>query len=284
MYTNRFKIVVWRLLVLLLLILTMACSALGDSHTPPADTDRGSGRTPVSRDADGSGASEPDAAPKTVAADAGEPAGQPDGAGVDNSKLLPITPGAARVENGFLIIPGMVENRTGAWINFVKVSIRLFDKDGKEITTTSTLGETTQRAYTSNRIVPPGEIGYFDYIRDLTHIEGTYDHYELTVQAYETDLRTVPDVLDLVVENMPDNTIAISGKLSNSGSETCEEPVAVIVASTGDGLVYSIDDDYPDDDAVRSLAPGESAAFSRVLNNFDAKIANVKVVSTCSNY
>lgn len=283
MYTYHFKKVCLCLVALLLLILTMACGGFMGAGTPPPD--RGSSNnTPRPRDADSGGASQPDGAPQTVAVDEGDPTRQPDVPGVDNSELLPITPGVARVtDTGFLVIPGTVENRTGTWINLVKVSIRLYDKDGKELTATDTLGQTPQRIYTSNEIVPPGEMGYFHYIRELDNIEGAYDHYELMVQAYETDVRAVPDILDLVVEDTPEDSIAIRGKLSNSSSEDCKYPAAIIVAFTEDGLVYSVESDYPEDD-VKLLELGASAPFSYTLRNGDSKIDSVKIVSTCANY
>ncbi|MBN2005113.1 MAG: hypothetical protein JXA21_17270 [Anaerolineae bacterium] len=190
---------------------------------------------------------------------------------------LPVTLGIARVDaTGFLNIPGSVENRTGEWVRYITVHFKLYDKRGKELTVRTTLGESDKGSTTKNTIVAPGGTGYFHHLRDTGEIEGEYDHFEMTVEAFATDARVVLEATDVVVGDLSADPISVSGKIKNVGRENCTSPFAIIITYSG-GKIRSVEDVILKEDPS-ALMPNESADFEALMMTDEVKIDAVKVI------
>ena len=224
----------------------------------------------------------------TAVPPAGVTAAPPAGATVpaEGKTQLPITPGVAHVtDTGFLKISGSVENRTGAWIGLIIINVKLYDKDNNLLMATSTTGETDQVATVDNGILAPGETGYFMYLRDITHIQGTFDHFELSASANEVPERVQAKASDVNIGPLSETFVEVSGNFSNVSQTTCFKPAVVAIGYTADGKIYEVESSYPEDQAgayLSQMEPGQKAPFKFSIENENQHLVKIDVVAGCN--
>lgn len=193
-----------------------------------------------------------------------------------------------RVEDGFVLIQGLVDNCTDRWVD-IKINITLYDANGNPLNATSTTGEGEQVAFVSNRPVAPGATGAFQYIRDTAYIEGEYDHSELSAEWIEANTGYAARVTspDFDIDE-GDLFVTVSGVFESVGTVPCPSPVIVAVGYDEDGNVYSVAEvaltDMSGND-IEELAPGDSVPFEGVLlENYTGEVQNVEVMAGCYLY
>ncbi len=185
---------------------------------------------------------------------------------------LPLSEGQARVEGGFLIIPGEVTNSSDRWIRGVRIEIELFDASGRRIH--------RDKVYAQRDHLAPHEVSPFKFIRDVNRIEGTYARHTLTVSAVPG-----PSTLSCLAEDVAVErdglAYRISGTLKSTGSESCRNAQAVAAGYDAGGRVYDLAGRYPDT-GPGGLAPDQRIPFQLLLDNHSGKIVQVKVWGACS--
>jgi hypothetical protein len=185
---------------------------------------------------------------------------------------LPLSEGPARVEGGFLIIPGEVTNASGQWIRGVRIDVELFDASGRRIH--------QDRVHAQRDHIAPGEVSPFKFIRDVAKIKGTYAHHVLSVSAVPGP-STLSCVAEKIVVEREGLAYRIRGTLRSTGSEPCRNAQAVAAGYDASGRVYDVAGRYPDTGAG-GLAPEESSPFHVLLENHSGNIVNVKAWGACS--
>ena len=192
-----------------------------------------------------------------------------------------------RVEDGFVRVRGLVDNCTDQWVDIV-VHLTLYDAGGNPLNVSSTTGETEQDAFVLNRPLAPGATGVFDYIRDTAYIEGTYNHAGLSADWVEAGNSYRGDITSYNYDINPDESlVTVSGTFKSTGAASCPSPLAVAVGYNEDGDVCSVNDEWLTDEAgndIDELAPGETANFELLLDNFRGEVRDVKVLAGCSFY
>lgn len=208
--------------------------------------------------------------------------------GVDASKLV-IVEGRARLdaETGFLKIPGEIRNDTGQWITSACVSIRLFDAAGKELTTSSVatavaedLGrEPGEFVYADRTFIPPGEVGVFQFLRDVKKIRGTYASHKLSVTARPVSGAPVVALRGLTTPKN-DGHLGARGQIENTGGVGCRSPKAVLGLYAADGKLVGTTTVQPDEMFQKMLAPRASVAFA-LASVGEPAAASVKAWADC---
>jgi hypothetical protein len=200
---------------------------------------------------------------------------------------LVLRAGVARIDEvGFLMIPGEVENRTGKWLTGMMINVKLYDKAGQELTVGNVMGSTDQGVVTDNEIIGPNEVGAFMYLRDTQRIKGTYDHYQLSVEAREADHgATYGEVSEVKITKDKDTSfIEVTGKITSKGVKPCKWPGGVAIAYDAKGQVYLVNASgigKSTEEPVKTLSPGQSGAFSILFDNTSGEIKNIKVLPAC---
>ena len=194
------------------------------------------------------------------------------GRGAAAPSKLPLAEGPARVEDGFLIIPGEVTNATDQWIRGVRIDIELYDASGRRIH--------QDRVHTQRDHLAPHEVSPFKFIRDLAKIQGKYARHTLSVSAVPGP-STLACVAEEVVIEREGSGFRIHGVLRSTGSEPCRNAQAVAAGYDASGRVYDVAARYPDTDPG-GLAAEQTVPFQLVLENRNGHIVDVKAWGACS--
>jgi hypothetical protein len=164
---------------------------------------------------------------------------------------LPITEGKGRTEDGFMIIPVTVQNDTGAPVRSVFVKAELLDANGTVI-------HVDAFSLDSFRL-QPGEIGYGEYLRDVTKINGQPSSWRLSIAAAQTAQPQYHAVAENVTVTDEGGGFAeVEGTIRNDGSDTCVSPTAILAVYENGSVLYRINS-WP---LTSDLPAGESATFN----------------------
>jgi hypothetical protein len=201
-------------------------------------------------------------------------------AGAQNTEELVFQKGLGRIDNGFIIIPGAVENKTAKWLE-ITIQVKLFDKEGKELVANKDM----EPATTVNYRVAPGALGAFQYINEIAkEQESTYDHYELSTEVQEVEGASTGEFFDVKTENTDSGFIKVTGTFKSAGTNACSFPTAVAVAYDAQGLIYEVVEIGVHDasnNLVEELKAGETGTFDLLVESGDGQVKDVKVVGGC---
>ncbi len=190
----------------------------------------------------------------------------------DAQSKLPLKEGVARVEGGYVVIPGEVTNLSGGWVRGVRIDVELFDAAGNSLL--------KDRCYAARDHLAPNEVTPFKYLRDVTKIRGTYARHKLEVSAVPA-----PSTLAAAVEGLQVSRegkgFRVKGTLRSTGSEACRNAQAIAVGYDTSGRVYDVEGIFPDT-AKGGLPSGETVAFRLFVANDGGQITDVKALGGCA--
>jgi hypothetical protein len=200
--------------------------------------------------------------------------------GAQNKEELVFQKGLGRIENGFIIIPGAVENKTAKWLE-ITIHVKLFAQDGKELAPNQDM----EPATTVNYQVAPGALGAFQYINEIAkEQESTYDHYELSTEVQEVEGTSTGEFSNVKTENTAGGFIQVTGVFKSTGTNACSFPTAVAVAYDAQGMIYEVAEIGVQDasnNLVEELKAGETGKFDLMMESGDGTVKDVKVVGGC---
>jgi hypothetical protein len=189
--------------------------------------------------------------------------------------VLELKKGVDRVEDGFLHISGEVINHTGTEIGFVKVVLKIYDKNGKLLL--------EDKKYSDLQHVKNGGSAPFEYVRDIQKLNGEYARYEAAPEAAELISQTGAVLTNVSTGAVDYGQVPITGVFTNTSGAACENPNIVAVAYNKDGLVVTVEaaplerEDY---DYVNSVKVGEVFPFSMKIDDAGGKVL---AYPTCNN-
>lgn len=171
------------------------------------------------------------------------------------------------VDNTMLIVCGEVKNTSGHTVAGVRVAVRLFDSQGKELSVTSILSEVAkdigqppvEAVGTDRQIVPNGESAPFCYYRSVEKIHGTVASHKLSIHAAgifdkapAVRLTTFKSTWD------PTGSWDVMARLENAGPGDCRSPALALAVYDAAGKVVRVQEANSEAYFQRMLAPGQS--------------------------
>ncbi len=199
---------------------------------------------------------------------------------------LTVIEGRAEVEDtGFLHIIGLIRNDTPKWIESAKVSVLLFDADGKPIGVDSIAAAEGfgESALGMRHNVPPGEVTPFHYIRDIKKLARPYASHKLEPRAFPSDPSYDASASDVKIDK---ETIGkneywrISGNVKNAG-KPCINPQAVIALYDQSGKIVDTRSGLTEWEVKNQWPTGGSLAFKTGPIDTKGLIASSKVWGDC---
>lgn len=191
---------------------------------------------------------------------------------IDPAKLQ-VTEGKGRVEDGFVIVPVMVQNNTGVPVRSVFVKADVFDAGGVLI-------HQDAFAIYSFRL-QPGETGYGEYIRDVTSINGEPASWKLSIAgAYTAQPQYHAVTENVVVTDLGGGFADVTGTLRNDGSGTCNAPLVVEAIYENGSDLFRVDSVLSEN--VSELPAGESVTFHDAAVPVPAGEIRIDISASCN--
>lgn len=188
---------------------------------------------------------------------------------IDPSRL-PITEGKGRIEDGFVIVPVTVQNDTGAPVRAVFVKTEVLDAAGTVI-------HVDAFSLDSFRL-QPGEVGYGEYLRDVTRITGQPASWRLSIAGASTAQPQYHAVAEnITVTDEGGGFAEVAGTIRNDGTDTCVAPTAVLAVYENGSELYRINT-WP---LNNDLPAGESVTFSTTSIIIPPGQVRVDVSASC---
>ena len=225
--------------------------------------------------------------PKTKSAERAVGAAVPASSTAKGGTLaLTVIEGRAEVEDtGFLHIVGLIRNDTPKWIESAKVSVLLFDAEGKPIGVDSIAAAEGfgESALGMRHNVPPGEVTPFHYIRDIKKLARPYASHKLEPKAFPSDSSYDASASDVKIDK---ETIGkteywrFSGNVKNAG-KPCINPQAVIALYDRSGKIVDTRSGLTEWEVKNQWPTGGSLAFKTGPIDTKGVIASSKVWGDC---
>lgn len=211
-------------------------------------------------------------------------------------KDLQIVEGLAGIDarTGFVRIQGEIWNRSSRTVEMPEVIVELFDPAGNPIGVTGFLAEVKKQrkadpldgVLAERTYLPPGEPAVFEYLRDPNKLAGSrYGSHKLFATARNSAGATPKAAVEgFKYSGGADGFYSVSGAIRNTGSAPCRSPKAVLGFYASDGKLALATSELPQETFQKTIAPGQSVAFSRksIPIPEGIKIKEIKVWGDCS--
>jgi hypothetical protein len=227
----------------------------------------------------------PEAATVPVKVTVEEPAESPDSEELADTavppdsgeRLLTLSEGSGRVEDGFVKIAGEVKNGAAHWARGIRVDVTLYDAQGKELA--------RDFIYTAVERLAPGASSPFEYIRDVSKLDGEYASHQLDVSAIADEPGATPRLTDVQAPLNDAGYYEATGVFANPGTLTCHNPWVVAAGYSKDGKVYEVTTSplSQGDEFIDDLAAGQSAPFKLLVDSFGGTIVEVRLLPSCGS-